>query len=133
MKITTTFGILLLLAGWQAQAQTAACPVQPSLVKNMNSQLALDFLNTSGKVIASYQFSLSFYDSNGHAHPFPQHLNGNAALHTHGRRIAVWQTKLAQQFLFPYAQAFLEQVTFTDGSSWVDDGSHACSVTSVQE
>ena len=133
MKTTMTLGILLLLTALQAHAQNAACPVQPTLVKNINSQLALDFQNTSGKPIASYQFSLSFFDSNGHAHAFPQALSEKVQLRASAHRTAIWPTKLAQLFLFPYAQAFLQQVTFTDGTSWADNGSHTCSVISVQE
>ena len=125
--------LMLFLAGSPVQAQSVGCPVQPTLVKNLDSQLAVDFQNTSGKPLASYQFSLSFYDSNGHAHRFPQALSGTVQMHANAHRTAIWQTKLAQRFVFPYAQAFLQQATFTDGTSWVDDGSHACSVMSIEE
>jgi hypothetical protein len=133
MKITMTFGILLLLAALQAQAQNSACPVQPTLVKNINSQLALAFQNTSGKAIASYQFALTFVDSNGHTHAFPHVLSEKVQMRASAHRTAIWPSKLAQLFLFPYAQVFLQQVTFTDGTLWVDDGAHSCSVMSVQE
>jgi hypothetical protein len=132
MKIVIAL-LMLFLVGSPVQAQSVACPVQPTLVKNLDSQLAVDFQNTSGKPLASYQFSLSFYDSNGHAHRFPQALSGTVQMHANAHRTAIWQTKLAQHFMFPYAQIFLQQATFTDGTSWVDDGSHACSVMSIEE
>ncbi len=125
--------VTLLTLGWAAQAQTSSCPIQPTLVKDINSQLAIEFDNVSGKQIATYGFGLTFFDLRGKAHAFPQPLAGNIQLTAHGHRSAVWQSRLAQLFLYPYAQAFLQQVTFTDGTSWVDDGSHVCSIISVQE
>lgn len=124
---------MLLTFSWVAEAQSSSCPVQPKQVKNVDSQLAIEFDNISGKQIATYGFGLTFFDLNGKAHMFPQPLSGKIQLSARGRRNAVWQNHLTQQFLYPYAQAFLQQVTFTDGTSWTDDGSHACSIISVQE
>jgi hypothetical protein len=39
----------------------------------------------------------------------------------------------ALQFLFPVMETHLESVDFTDGSGWNDDGSHSCSLTTLQE
>lgn len=122
----------LLAFSWAAKAQSS-CPIQPTLVKDTDSRLAIEFDNVSGKQIATYGFGLTFFDLNGKGHSFPQPLMGNVQVSTHDHRIAVWQNRLAQRFLYPYAQAFLQQVTFTDGTSWADDGSHACSIISVQE
>jgi hypothetical protein len=116
-----------------ARAQSSSCPIQPTLVKDINSQLAIEFDNLSGKPVATYGFGLTFFDLRGKAHAFPQPLAGNVQLSGRGHRSAIWQNRLAQLFLYPYAQAFVQQVTFTDGTSWVDDGSHACSIISVQE
>lgn len=115
------------------QAQSSSCPVQPTQVKDINSQLAIEFDNLSGKQIATYGFGVTFFDLRGKAHAFPQPLTGNVQLTARGHRSAVWQSRLAQLFLYPYAQVFLQQATFTDGTYWVDDGSHACSIISVQE
>ena len=114
-------------------SQTTSCPVQPKLVKNVNSQISVDFQNTSGKQLASYKFGLTFFDTNGQAHSFPHPLTGNIPLRVQVRRVAIWQTRSSLQFLFPLAQAYLMQATFSDGTSWTDNGSKACSVTSVQE
>jgi hypothetical protein len=133
-RIATTAALAAVLTfSWAAHAQSASCPIQPTLVKNVDSQLAIQFDNVSGKQIATYGFGLTFFDLNGKAHPFPQPLAGKVQLSARGHRSAIWQSRLAQLFLYPYAQAFLQQVTFTDGTSWVDDGSHACSIISVQE
>jgi hypothetical protein len=125
--------VLFLTFAWTAEAQSTSCPIQPTQVKNIDSQLAIEFDNVSGKQIATYGFGLTFFDLRGKAHAFPQHLSGNVQLPTRGHRRAIWQNRLAQQFLYPYAQAFLQKVTFTDGTSWVDDGTHGCSIVSVQE
>jgi hypothetical protein len=132
MMKTAIIAMVLLVAPWAATAQSS-CPIQPSQVKDTASQLALDFQNTSGKQIASYRFGLTFFDLAGKPHAFPQALAERVQMQSKGHRRAIWQTKLAQRFLFPYAQAFLQQVSFTDGTSWVDDGSHSCSVISLQE
>lgn len=116
-----------------AKAQSSACPLQPVQVKNTESQLAIDFNNISGKLVTNYRFAVTFFDNQGLAHAFPQALTGNVQIGSKSRRVAIWRTKSALHFLFPYAQAVLQQVTFADGTSWVDDGSHSCSIISVQE
>ena len=133
-RITRT-GVLVavLTFGWAAQAQSSSCPIQPSQVKGIASQLAIEFDNVSGKQIATYSFGLAFFDLNGKPHAFPQPLSGNVQLSARAHRNAVWQNRLALHFLYPYAQVFVQQVTFADGTTWVEDGSHACSVISVQE
>jgi hypothetical protein len=116
-----------------ALSQNTSCPLQPKLVKNVNSQISVDFQNTSRKQLASYQFGLIFFDSNGQAHSFPHPLTGNIPLRAQLRRVAIWQSRLSLQFLFPLAQVYLVQAKFSDGTGWTDNGSKACSVTSVQE
>ncbi len=116
-----------------ALSQNTSCPLQPKLVKNVNSQISVDFQNTSGKQLASYQFGLTFFDSNGQAHSFPHPLTGNIPLRAQLHRVAIWQSRLSLQFLFPLAQAYLVQAKFSDGTGWTDNGSKACSVISVQE
>ncbi|HTM38738.1 MAG TPA: hypothetical protein VL156_18445 [Terriglobales bacterium] len=130
--------LLVCAAAWTvflstSQAQTASCPIQPVLVKNIDSQIAIVFTTTSGQPVVRYQFALTFFDHAGRAHSFPLGLSENVHMSAHARRTSIWQTRLAQNFLYPYVQAFLQQVAFADGTSWVDDGSHACSIVSVQE
>jgi hypothetical protein len=118
---------------WTAQPQSASCPIQPTQVKDTDSQLAIEFDNLSGKPIATYGFGLTFMDHKGKAYVFPQPLTGNVQLSARAHRNAIWQSRLSMQFLYPYAQAFVQRVSFADGTSWIDDGSHACSIISVQE
>lgn len=125
--------VVTLMFSCAAGAQSSSCPIQPTQVKDVDSQLAIAFDNVSGKQIATYGFGLTFFDLNGKAHAFPQSLAGNVQLSARAHRNAIWQNRLAFHFLYPYAQAFVQQVTFTDGTSWVDDGSHACSIISVEE
>ena len=130
--------ILVLAAAWTVfpsttQAQSGSCPIQPVLVKNIDSQIAIEFATTAGNPVVSYRFALTFFDHDGKAHSFPLSLGDNVHMSAHSRRVSIWETRLAQQFLYPYVQAVLEKVVFADGTSWVDDGSQACSIISVEE
>lgn len=130
---TVAITTLLALMGLPIMAQTNSCALQPSEVKNIASEIAVSLQNTTGKQVASYTFGLTFYDVNGHAHSFPHQFTDSVKLASHERRTAVWSLPQAHQFLFPLAQAFLLEASFTDGTDWVDDGSRSCSITSVQE
>jgi hypothetical protein len=130
---TAIGSIIVLLVCLLSQAQIVGCPIQPTQVKNTDSQIAIAFQNASGKGIASYRFRLTLYDVWGQSHSFPQSLRGNVRLAANVRRTAIWQTRMAMQFLSPSVQASVEQTTFVDGTVWFDDGSRACSVTSTQE
>jgi hypothetical protein len=114
-------------------AQTASCPLQPVLVKNLASQISVSLQNTTGKQVASYHLGLTFYEVNGKTHHFPQSFSDNIAMKAHGKRTAIWHSPTSRQYLFPLAQAYLLDATFTDGTSWTDDGSRSCNVTSSQE
>lgn len=130
---TAVLAMVCTFCSWAAKAQSASCPIQPTQVKDIGFQLAIEFDNLSGKQIATYGFGLTFLDHKGKAHAFPQPLTGNIQLSARAHRNAIWQSRLALHFLYPYAEAFVQQVTFADGTSWVDDGSHTCSIMSVQE
>src|SRR4051794_16504495 len=121
------YSMLLLLLVSPLLAQSA-CPVQPTLVKNINSRISIEFQNTSGKEIATYRFGLTFLGSNGEPHHFPKSLSGAVPLRAHRHRAAIWATPSASHFLFPVAEAYLLEATFTDGTSWTDDGSKACRI-----
>jgi hypothetical protein len=97
------------------------------------SRIAVMVENTSGKAIASYRLGLTALTVSGHAHHLPGDFSDNVQLPANGKRTAIWQTPLAHEFALPLAQVYLTQATFADGTDWVDDGSHACAVTSVQE
>jgi hypothetical protein len=127
------FAVALAMFPCTTKAQSGSCPIQPIQVKDIDSQIAIEFTTSSAKQVASYRFSLTFFDHAGKAHSFPQSLGSTVPMPGRGRRISIWRTHLARQFLYPYAQAFLLQVAFTDGTFWVDNGSHACSIVSVQE
>ena len=89
--------------------------------------------NTSGIQVTSYHIGLTFQDVNGGKHAFPQHFADTITLKSHGHRTAVWHSPQAINFLFPLANIYLLDATFADGTQWIDDGSHSCSTTSVQE
>jgi hypothetical protein len=129
----TTAIMLLALATLRASAQTNSCPLQPVLVKNVASQISVSLQNTSGKQVASYHVGITFYDVNGKSHVFPHSFSDNIAMKSYGKRTAIWHSPNSRQFLFPVAQAYLLDAAFADGTNWIDDGSHTCSVRSAQE
>jgi hypothetical protein len=131
MKITAI--MLLALSSVRVSAQTNSCPLQPVLVTNLASQISVSLQNTSGKQVASYHVGITFYDVNGKSHVFPHSFSDNIAVKSRGKRTAIWHSPNSHQFLFPLAQAYLLDATFTDGTNWIDDGSHTCRVTSAQE
>jgi hypothetical protein len=116
-----------------AMGQSNACPLQPIFVKNVASQISVSLQSTSGKQVTAYHLGLTFFDVNGKARKFPQTFADNVALRSHAKRTAIWNSPQAHQFLQPLAKAYLLDATFSDGTEWLDDGTHACSVTSVQE
>ncbi|PYV82966.1 MAG: hypothetical protein DMG93_10110 [Acidobacteria bacterium] len=126
-------GLLLLLMSVAAMGQSNTCPLQPILVKNVASQISVSLQSTSGKQVTAYHLGLTFFDVNGKAHLFPHTFADNVALKSQGKRKAIWHSPQAHQFLQPLAKAYLLDATFSDGTEWLDDGSHLCSVTSVQE
>jgi hypothetical protein len=127
-----TLGLLVVMSV-PALAQTNSCPLRPVLVKNVASQISVSLHNTSGKKVTAYHVGLTFFDVNGKARRFPQTFADHIALKSHGKRTAIWNSPQAHQFLQPLAKAYLLDATFSDGTEWLDDGSHSCSVTSVQE
>ena len=134
MKSVTKMMLRLLVAtSLSALAQTNSCPLQPVLVKNVASQISVSLQNTSDKQVTAYHLGLMFLDVNGRVHPFPHTFADSIALKSHGQRTAIWHSPQAHQFLQPLAKAYLLDATFNDGTQWLDDGSHSCSVTSVQE
>ena len=129
-----TFATIFLLSVMclECRAQQS-CPLMPTQIKDVGSQISVSLRNTSGKQITSYQLGIMFQDVNGGKHAFPQHFADNVALTSHSRRTAIWHSAQANSFLFPLANIYLLDATFADGTEWLDDGSHSCSTTSVQE
>lgn len=125
--------ILLVLMGLPCMAQQQSCPLQPTLVKNNAAEISISLQNTTGKQITSYHFGLTFQDVNGGTHVLPQEFVDRFTLKPFARRTAIWHSPQALQFSFPFAKAYLLDATFRDGTQWIDDGSHSCSMTSAQE
>src|SRR5690348_6546322 len=116
----------------QCRAQQS-CPLLPTLVKNVGSQISVSLQNTSGTQVTSYHVGITFQDVNGGKHIFPQRLADNLVLTSRGHRTAIWHSPQAVNFLFPLAKIYLLDATFADGTQWIDDGSRSCSTTSIQE
>ena len=114
-------------------AQSDSCPVKITDVRNVNGKLSVLFENTSNASLSSYQFELIFVDLAGRQHPFPSRVNGLAAVAPVTEHLVSLNSSDALHFLFPKANAYLVTVTFSDGTTWTDDGSRACGYTAWQE
>jgi hypothetical protein len=122
----------LVLAG-AAIAQTSQCPVTISEVRNIESRMYVSFENDNASSITSYQFGFMFVDLKGKQHQFPVPMGKKENVAPGKKWIAMFPSADSLSYLFPQANAYLSKVTFADGTTWNDDGTHACSVTSWQE
>jgi hypothetical protein len=129
--LTITFMLIFGIAA--THAQSTSCPVQPTLVKDANAQISIDFTNNSAKQLQQYQFALEFFDVAGEEHFFPEVLSDNTRLRGGAHREVVWASRFSNNFLYPRARAYVVRVMFADGSTWSDNGTRSCSVTSGQE
>ena len=131
MKRLSLFAILA--AATVLNAQSDSCPVKITDVRNVNGKLSVLFQNTSNASLSSYQFELIFIDLAGRQHPFPSKVNGSAAVAPGAEHLLSMEASDALHFLFPKANAYLVAGTFSDGTTWSDDGSRQCGYTSWQE
>ena len=115
------------------QAQATSCPVTVTDVRNVEDAIFVLFQNDGSATLTSYQFGFIFVDLRGHKLPFPVLSKGAKTVAPgSGGKLAL-QTVQSLQFLFPEANAYLMKATFSDGTTWTDDGTHACGATSWQE
>lgn len=123
---------VLLLLGLTAIAQKQTCPVKINDVRSIGTKVTVLFTNTSRSEITRSEFVASLLNPNSGEHYLPligsrKHLkvgqNGTASV----------SAPEAPQLAAAHAKAYVLEVTFADGTAWSDDGSHACSLTAVQE
>jgi hypothetical protein len=132
MKSTILLSILIMLGGI-CFAQEASCPVQITQVRNIEESIFVSFRNTTSRDIKSYEFDISFTDVFGKPHNFSFPLLRNERVPEGTKRVARFPSGDTLEFLFPILNASLFNVTFADGTTWNDDGSHACSLSALQE
>lgn len=102
-------------------------------VRNLDTRIFVLFTNTSGKQLEGYEFGLEFFDTNGIRHPYPEVFKSLARVRSRSRFVAYWKSRHTLQFLYPRAHAYLLSANFSDGSIWVDDGSHSCGLVATDE
>jgi len=132
MKSTILLSILIMLSG-TCFAQEASCPVQITQVRNIEESIFVSFRNTTSRDIKSYEFDISFTDVFGKPHNFPFPLLRNERIPGGTKRVARFPSADTLEFLFPILNVSLFNVTFADGTTWNDDGSHDCSLSALQE
>lgn len=114
-------------------AQSEPCPLKVTDVRNVEASLEVLFTNSSSSPVSSFEFGMSFRDIEGQTLSLPFPLLRTQTVKPGQSRLAIFPTLESLQFLFPEASAYLLKVSFADGSSWADDGSRACGITSLQE
>jgi hypothetical protein len=132
MKLALIFVQAFAIIG-SAAAQSTTCPVTITEVRNIESRMYVAFQNTSAASIKSYQFGFTFVDLKGKQHQFPLPLGKSESVAPGKSWTAVLPSAQTLSYLFPQENAYVSKITFADGSTWSDDGTHACSVTSWQE
>jgi hypothetical protein len=131
-SIFLRLSMLIMLSGI-CFAQEASCPVQITQVRNIEQSMFISFRNSTSRDIKSYEFDVSFTDVFGNPHNFPFPLLRNERIAAGTTRVAAFPSSDTLEFLFPVLNASLFKVTFSDGSTWNDDGSHDCSLSALQE
>jgi hypothetical protein len=132
MRSTFLLSILIMLGGI-CFAQDTSCPVRITEARDIQESMFISFRNTTARDIKSYEFDVSFTDLFGKLHNFPFPLLRNERIAAGTTRVAVFHSADTLEFLFPILNASLFKVTFADGSTWNDDGSHDCSLSALQE
>ena len=119
--------------GMSAFAQDPGCPIKLTDVRNIEGSVFVSLQNATDRDITSYSFDLSFVDSSGQTRTFPFPLLRHEKIIAGQSKVARFISLDTLQFLFPVMETHLESVDFADGSGWNDDGSHSCSLTTLQE
>jgi hypothetical protein len=117
----------------QSQAQTNDCPVSISDVRNLDTRIFVQFTNVSTKQLRDYEFGLTFVGTDGVEHTYPETLSAVSKVQHRKRFMATWKSPYTLDFLYPQARAYLLRATFTNGTTWSDDGSHSCGFTARDE
>ena len=133
MKHSLVLSAFALVFSLCAHAQDSSCPVTITDVRNVENAMFVLFDNTGTQDIRSYEFGFLFVDLQGGEHTFPLPAKGSSSLkvgHSGKLRLA---TSTTSSYLYPKANAYLMKATFADGTTWTDDGTHACGATAWQE
>jgi len=101
-------------------------------VRNVAMTVTVLFTNSSQSAIDRAEFVVVLLDSTAGEHYLPL-IESNHHLNPGEGGTASISASEIPQFLTVHARAYLLDLTFTDGSVWNDDGSHACSLTALQE
>jgi len=93
-------------------------------------QLRINFGNAAGKQISTITFTLSILDPSGYPHPYPGDLVYRKGLEADAQKVFVWS--LAQESVDIHRTGetvLVQEVEFSDATSWKDDGSESCELT----
>ncbi len=121
-----------------AQSPKPKCPVALGRVEvsyrhdggESKPQLQLSFQNESGKPVSNVVFKLMLLDSGGYPREYAHEFIYNAVLEPGKTKIGTW--KLDPESVDIHrtgASALVEKLTYSDDTTWADDGSESCSVT----
>lgn len=133
MKRAFLIFALCALLNATALGQDSGCPVKITDVRSIAGKVSVLFRNTSQNEIAAYDFIVWFVDSEEQTHFLPPPDPPDRGIKAGRGAVTVFSAPETLEFTFSVANAYLLHVTFADGAVWNDDGSHACSMASLQE
>lgn len=141
-KITLLLALGCCLAFVAPQASAGAfeqkCPVALDHIElsyahqggQSKPQLRVNFGNTAGKQISTITFTLSILDSGGYPHPYPDDLVYRKGLEANEQKVFVWSLAPESVDIHRTGETVLvQEVEFSDATSWKDDGSESCELT----
>jgi len=116
-----------------ALGQDSTCPVKITDVRSFAGNVSVLFRNATRTEIADYDFVVWFVDYDEQMHFLPDGNPPTRGIKAGRNAVAIYPAPETLEFTFSVANAYLLHVTFADGAVWNDDGSHACSMASLQE
>jgi hypothetical protein len=93
-----------------------------------DSYLQIEYTNLGPRPIAAVKFSVKFTDSLGDSQPSVYSYTSDQIVKPRKKAKPFWGDGVYfhQIGLRISATAYLEKIRFTDGTSWIDDGSQSC-------
>jgi hypothetical protein len=127
---------LLLLLVLEGAAFTQDCPVKVTYVMKADehpagSQVSVSYTNISNKELSKTSFAVMVLDSAGEARPLMASFDSGKHVKLGGKKSESWWVghDVLDPFTIVKFRAWVQNVQFTDGSTWKDDGSYACVYT----
>jgi hypothetical protein len=129
------YAMLLFFAAGLAAAQSAPvkCPIQFKVVETRRwvPDVGVGFWNRSDKVIVGVKFQLQMFDATGDPAKSPfEYVSAHKVKPGKYSDPGWTNAYLERPYMSHKATMWLQKAMFEDGTTWEDDGTHSCSMTS---